>query len=111
MAGIDCVVHLAGIPTEAPWDDILQLNIGGRYNVFEAARRQGVKKVIFASSNHAVGFHRRDKLSMRSPSRGRTPGMASQRSLVRLWVGFMQTSTASRLPVFGLAPSHPRPAQ
>jgi uronate dehydrogenase len=61
MAGIDCVVHLAGASTEAAWDKVLPLNIEGCYNVFEAARRQGVRRVIFASSNHAVGFHRRER--------------------------------------------------
>lgn len=62
MEGIDCIIHLAGIPQEAPWDDIEALNINGCYNVFEAARRQGVKRVVFASSNHAVGFHRRENI-------------------------------------------------
>jgi uronate dehydrogenase len=61
MAGIDCVVHLAGVPEEAKWETVLPLNIEGCYNVFEAARRQGVRRVIFASSNHAVGFHRRER--------------------------------------------------
>lgn len=60
-AGIDCVVHLAGQSTEAEWDKVLPLNIEGCYNVFEAARRSGVKRVVFASSNHAVGFHRRER--------------------------------------------------
>lgn len=61
MGGIDCVVHLAGVPEEAEWEHILPLNIEGCYNIFEAARRQRVKRVIFASSNHAVGFHRRER--------------------------------------------------
>jgi len=61
MTGIDCVVHLAGVPEEAAWEKVLPLNIEGCYNVFEAARRQGVKRVVFASSNHAVGFHRRER--------------------------------------------------
>jgi uronate dehydrogenase len=61
MAGIDCVVHLAGVPEEAEWETVLPLNIEGCYNVFEAARRRGVRRVIFASSNHAVGFHRRER--------------------------------------------------
>ena len=38
MAGIDCVVHLAGVPEEAAWDQVLPLNIEGCYNVFEATR-------------------------------------------------------------------------
>lgn len=61
MKEIDCVVHLAGIPKEDDWAAILQTNIIGCYNVFEAARLTGVKRVVFASSNHAVGFHRRER--------------------------------------------------
>lgn len=61
MAGVDCVVHLAGVPEEAEWAKVLPLNIEGCYNVFEAARLQGVQRVVFASSNHAVGFHRRER--------------------------------------------------
>ena len=60
MQGIDCVVHLAGVPGEAAWDTVLPLNIEGCYNVYEAARSQGVRRMAFASSNHAVGFHRRE---------------------------------------------------
>lgn len=62
MAGIDCVVHLAGVPGQASWRDILAVNVDGTFNVFEAARRQGVRRVVYASSNHAVGFHRRGKM-------------------------------------------------
>lgn len=61
MTGIDCVVHLGGIPREAPWPAILEANIIGTYNLFEAARECGVQRVIFASSNHAVGYHRAKK--------------------------------------------------
>jgi uronate dehydrogenase len=61
MNGIDCVVHLAGASEEAEWEKVLPLNIEGCYNVFEGARRQGVKRIVFASSNHAVGFHRRER--------------------------------------------------
>ena len=60
LQGIDCVIHLAGIPEEDSWDKILPVNIEGCYNLFEAARSQGVRRVVFASSNHAVGFHRRE---------------------------------------------------
>jgi uronate dehydrogenase len=55
-AGADAVIHLAGVPSEGPWDTIMETNIHGTYTVFEAARRAGVPRVIFASSNHAVGF-------------------------------------------------------
>lgn len=56
--GIDAVIHLGGLSREAPWADILEHNIHGTYTVLEASRRAGVGRVIFASSNHAVGYHR-----------------------------------------------------
>jgi len=58
--GVDAVVHLGGFSVEGPWDMILRANIIGCYNLFEAARRNGVKRVLFASSNHATGFYNRD---------------------------------------------------
>ena len=57
--GVDGIVHLGGHSIEGPWDTILNANIIGCYNLFEAARRNKVKRVIFASSNHAVGFYPR----------------------------------------------------
>jgi nucleoside-diphosphate-sugar epimerase len=59
--GVDAVVHLGGISVEAPWADILEVNINGTRTVFEAARRAGVPRVVFASSNHAVGYHTPDE--------------------------------------------------
>jgi uronate dehydrogenase len=61
-AGVDAILHLGGVSAEADWDSILPANIVGVYNVFEAARRNGVKRVLFATSNHAVGFYRRDQV-------------------------------------------------
>jgi nucleoside-diphosphate-sugar epimerase len=54
--GADAVIHLGGIASESSWDRISDVNIQGTHVVFEAARRAGVPRVIFASSNHAVGF-------------------------------------------------------
>jgi uronate dehydrogenase len=59
--GVDAIVHLGGYSVEGPWESILQANIIGCYNVFEAARRNGVKRILFPTSNHAVGFYRRDQ--------------------------------------------------
>ena len=62
MAGIDCVVHLAGMsvePETRQWEQVLPANIVGTHNVYEAALRAGVKRVVYASSHHAVGFYRR----------------------------------------------------
>lgn len=55
--GFDAVIHLGGLSTENTWANILDVNINGTYVVLEAARRAGVKRVILASSNHAVGYH------------------------------------------------------
>ena len=57
--GVDAIVHLGGYSVEGPWEGILGANIIGCYNVFEAARRNGVKRIIFPTSNHAVGFYKR----------------------------------------------------
>ena len=61
VADVDGIVHLGGHSTEGSWDTIHNANIVGCYNVFEAAYRQGVKRVVFASSNHAVGFYPREQ--------------------------------------------------
>ena len=60
VEGVDGIVHLGAYSVEGPWDAILSSNIVGTYNIFEAARRADVKRVVFASSNHAVGFYRRE---------------------------------------------------
>lgn len=57
--GVDGIIHLGGQSGEAPWETILEANIVGCYNLFEAARKAGVKRVVFATSNHAVGFYPR----------------------------------------------------
>src|SRR5258708_21860636 len=59
--GVDAIVHLGGYSVEGPWDGILKANIMGCYNVFEAARKNGVKRILFPTSNHAVGFYRREE--------------------------------------------------
>jgi len=58
MDGVDTVWHLAGDPrVPAPWEDVLQANIIGTYTVLEAARRAGVRRVVFASTNHVMGMY------------------------------------------------------
>lgn len=59
MQGIDIVYHFGGIPIEGSWPEIRDVNIDGTFNIYEAARIAGVKRVVFASSNHAMGFYRR----------------------------------------------------
>tara|TARA_B100000686_G_C16734579_1_gene942817 strand:- start:387 stop:1190 length:804 start_codon:yes stop_codon:yes gene_type:complete len=60
VEGVDAILHYGGCAGEAPWDTILDANIIGMRNIFEAARLCSVKRVVWASSNHAVGFYRRD---------------------------------------------------
>jgi uronate dehydrogenase len=60
--GVDAIVHLGGFSVEGPWDAILRANIVGCYNLFEAARQNNVRRILFATSNHACGFSRRDEI-------------------------------------------------
>jgi uronate dehydrogenase len=62
VAGCQAIVHFGGVSTEQPWAPILQANIIGAYNLYEAARIHGVKRVIFASSNHVMGFYRQSQV-------------------------------------------------
>ncbi|MET9799999.1 NAD(P)-dependent oxidoreductase [Streptomyces sp. NPDC006368] len=56
VRGVDAIIHLAGISLEAPFEKIMRANIEGTYNLYEAARAEGVRRIVLASSNHAVGF-------------------------------------------------------
>jgi uronate dehydrogenase len=59
--GCGSVVHLAGIPGEAPLAEILEANVQGTQAVLDAALRRGIRRVVLASSNHAVGFWEREE--------------------------------------------------
>ena len=61
VEGVQGIIHLGGFSVEGPWETILNANIVGCYNLFEAARRKKVERVVFASSNHAVGFYPRQR--------------------------------------------------
>jgi uronate dehydrogenase len=61
VAGCDAIVHLGAQATEAGWEPVLQSNIIGTYNIYEAARRHGVKRIVYASSIHAVGYYERNQ--------------------------------------------------
>lgn len=55
---VDAIVHMGGAPLECPWQEVLDSNIRGSYHIFEGARQHGVKRVIYASSVHAIGYHK-----------------------------------------------------
>ena len=68
--GADMVIHFGAIGNEAPFGDILRSNILGAYNVWEAAYYQGVRRVVYASSIHAVGMYlKRDFIGTDAPHR------------------------------------------
>ncbi len=70
MEGVDAVIHMGGKAEEGTWDVVLKSNILGAYNTLEAARRHGVKRFIFASTNHLIGYYRRGrKLTVDDPPR------------------------------------------
>lgn len=61
VEGVDAVVHFGGISVETRFEPILQSNIVGVFNLYEAVRKHGVKRVVFASSNHVTGYYRQDE--------------------------------------------------
>jgi uronate dehydrogenase len=61
VEGVEAIIHMGGVSVEGPFGPILQANILGLYNLYEAARKHGVKRIVFASSNHVTGFYRQDQ--------------------------------------------------
>jgi uronate dehydrogenase len=59
--GVNAIVHFGGVSTEQPFDAILHSNIIGLYNIYEAAREHGVRRILFASSNHVMGFYKQSE--------------------------------------------------
>ncbi|MDE1169287.1 MAG: NAD(P)-dependent oxidoreductase [Pseudomonas sp.] len=70
VEGVDAIVHFGGVSVERPFEEILGANISGVFHIYEAARRHGVKRVIFASSNHVIGFYKQDqRIDAQAPRR------------------------------------------
>jgi len=61
VAGVDAILHFGGVSVERPFEEILGANISGVFHIYEAARRHGVKRIVFASSNHVIGFYGQDQ--------------------------------------------------
>ncbi len=57
VKGCDAIVHLGGYSVEGPFQPILEANIQGLYNLYEAARLEGKPRILFASSNHVIGYY------------------------------------------------------
>lgn len=57
VEGCDGIIHMGGQATEAPWEIIRQANIDGMFNLYEAARKNGNPRIVFASTNHTIGFY------------------------------------------------------
>ncbi len=62
LKGADGLIHLGGQSVEADWEKVLNANIIGLHNTYEAARLQGCGRIIFATTNHVVGFYRRQRV-------------------------------------------------
>jgi len=70
VKGCDAILHFGGVSTENRADLIHRINIEGTYQLYEAARKEGVRRILFASSNHVIGFHTREtRLTASSPIR------------------------------------------
>jgi uronate dehydrogenase len=61
VEGCGTILHFGGVSVERPFDEVIGPNIRGLYNIYEAARHAKAR-VVFASSNHTVGFHKRDEV-------------------------------------------------
>ncbi len=61
LDGVAHLIHLGAQGTEGTWDEVLNSNIIGLHNLYEAARIAGVKRIVYASSVHAIGFYPRDR--------------------------------------------------
>ncbi|HUR87758.1 MAG TPA: NAD(P)-dependent oxidoreductase [Ramlibacter sp.] len=62
VQGCEAIVHLGGVSVERPFEEILDANIRGIFHIYEGARRHGCKRIVFASSNHVIGFHKQGEM-------------------------------------------------
>lgn len=98
ITGYDAVVHLAAIPGETDFEAALDSHLRGTYGVLEAMRHTGVRRIVYASSNHAVGFTpRTDSLSVDTRPRPDTfygVGKVGAEALCSLYVDRYDLSAA-----------------
>ncbi|MGW4381821.1 NAD-dependent epimerase/dehydratase family protein [Kitasatospora sp. NPDC004531] len=113
LAGVDQVLHLAGIPDEAPLPDLLDVNVLGTHHVLEAARRLGIGRVVLAGSNRAAGFypvgHLTDPQDPVRPDGLYGVSKAAVEALGRLYADkFGLSVICLRIGSFEAAPTEPR---
>jgi uronate dehydrogenase len=113
LRGVDAIVHLAGVPSESAFEEVMEHNILGTYRVLEAARQHGVHRVVIASSNHVVGFHpvseRLDDSSAPRPDTFYGVSKAAGEGLASLYADKFGLATVSvRIGTFRDRPSHRR---
>ncbi|OWT57532.1 NAD-dependent epimerase/dehydratase family protein [Candidimonas nitroreducens] len=113
MQGVDQVIHLGASLNVDDWDQTLQVNIAGTYNVFDAARRAGVKRVIYASSHHAIGMypiqeHLDDRAPLRPDSLYGLSKCFGENTARYFWDKFGLESVCLRIGSTRPKPSEPR---
>lgn len=96
VEGVDAIIHFGGVSTEHSFEDILGPNICGVFHVYEAARKHGVKRIIFASSNHTIGFYRQDERIDAHSRAAPTATTGCPSATARMWPASTSTATASR---------------
>ena len=110
VAGCDAIVHMGGVSVERPFEQILEANIKGVFHIYEGARRHGVKRVVFASSNHVIGFHKQDEVldaDCPAPARRLLRPVASPTA--KTCRASTSTAMASRPPACASARPFPNP--
>jgi len=113
LRGMDAVVHLAGVPAEAPLQTVLDHNVTATFNVLDAARIHGIGRVVLASSNHVTGYYSTsEQVGPNSPLRPDTLygfSKAAAEMLGRLFVEKCGLSVvAVRIGSFEVRPTEPR---
>ncbi|WP_223281264.1 NAD-dependent epimerase/dehydratase family protein [Streptomyces antnestii] len=113
LAGADAVLHLGGLPDEAPLADLLEVNVQGTHHVLEAARRSGCARVVLAGSNRVAGFypasHRTDPREPVRPDGLYGVSKAAVEALGQLYADKFGLSVISlRIGSFEDAPTEPR---
>ncbi len=97
--GMDAIIHLSGIPTENEWDALIPANIAATAHLWDAAVAHGVDRLLFASSNHAVGMYPADQVIDHSAP----PRPDSRYGLTKAFGEQLGALYAAKTPVRGFA--------